>query len=40
MHKKITLADYFSAHASKEKFILELETGKKKKSFFNFESCS
>ncbi len=30
MHKKITLADYFSAHASKEKFILELETGKKK----------
>ena len=28
--KKKTLADYFSSHASKVKFIYELETGKKK----------
>ena len=31
MCKKKTLADYFTEHASEEKFVYELETGKKKK---------
>ena len=30
MCKKKTLADYFTEHASEEKFVYELETGKKK----------
>ncbi len=30
MQKKITLADFFIKNASKDKFVLEIETGKKK----------
>ena len=39
MQKKITLADYFSTHASKEKFIFELETGKKKDHLSIFDNA-